>query len=369
MATPEIPAEYQRCLLPIPQLSIMKLLRFPLALPVSAAQDLTADAFFSTDEPNATEEQCKSLNREALPAKEDLERLMIGMAGKIGGGAKSVIFAHTTFNHTRYPLWVISFWQKVSDIHDLFPNWFDSQRWLELGTFHMKSAESRMALERVYAQLDMIPWSGILHGFSGTPSVHTLTSYLGNEWLTDEHIEQQLHLLRERLTPQQRTGVFVPNVFFPSSLLMAYNSRESVPYSSSKNNWLRDYGRALSEGHFGKMMSVANINNNHWVAYMVDTSTSTLFIGDSMSDKSEPELISLIHWWLSQHGLTLKNSRMPIGAQVDGDACGIYAINAVHHQLNPDVPLMTHKQVRYHRMKTFSEVVDYSLRRAFVSGI
>lgn len=74
---------------------------------------------------------------------------------------------------------------------------------------------------------------------------------------------------------------------------------------------------------------------------VVDVATSTIRYGDSLGGTGMVEIVDAVVWWLQFHmKMTFKHDVLPITQQVDSFSCGVLALNAVHHAILPDHPLL-----------------------------
>lgn len=94
----------------------------------------------------------------------------------------------------------------------------------------------RSLVQKTYAALASILWSGIIRGFPFPNEVTTdyCIPYLTTQWLTDEHEMQMLDLLKtDLLRSGQAAGVKVETVYFLSRLIYIYETDHNGYLSNS----------------------------------------------------------------------------------------------------------------------------------------
>ncbi|KAF8337547.1 uncharacterized protein EI90DRAFT_2909896, partial [Cantharellus anzutake] len=109
-------------------------------------------------------------------------------------------------------------------------------------------------------------------------------------------------------------------------------------------------GSELSSGSVTQFGGITHVNNNHWVAFLISPTESTIYLADSLraptrDDKTSvpaTEAICALQWWLDASYLELNKSVspfwiawLPIAYQNDLSSCGFFALNALMHHLNP----------------------------------
>jgi Ulp1 family protease len=107
--------------------------------------------------------------------------------------------------------------------------------------------------------------------------------------------------------------------------------------------------------------TVANVDGNHWVALLIDFRNHKVYYGDSMGGAINEELKVAYDWWLSMHDEKMfKWVPMDITSQQDRYSCGVLAVNALAHFLEPrQFDLMGARTVDAERINILSRVINW----------
>ena len=127
------------------------------------------------------------------------------------------------------------------------------------------------------------------------------------------------------------------NTFFITCLLRVYQDPNwDDLYSTEKHNaWLCQLGWELATGILKKLVTIVNINHNHWVSIVIDAPSSRILYGDSFSEPIEHKIKVVLTWWTNHHTATdYQIYNLHISRQKDGYSCGMFAWNAVRPPRN-----------------------------------
>lgn len=187
----------------------------------------------------------------------------------------------------------------------------------------------------------------------------------------DHHINQQLKIIHDELTVTQRSQTLVPDVFFITTLLALYQRRSTLNYKTEDIAWIRDWGDAFAAGRQQMMLSVANVGGNHWISFVIDArdpKNPAILVGDSNGVGVESEVAICLQWWLGEHRLSYPVCELTSEKQNDSFSCGVFALNALQHYVNPSISLVRPSvlAVRDKRVEMFKKVVDRSMRSFWV---
>ena len=95
-------------------------------------------------------------------------------------------------------------------------------------------------ITQAYNALTTISWFATVQGFSGSVSIECLAAYMTKEWLTDEHENQMLHLLRLELArggEGEARGIYIADTTFMPSLIGVHkNPDQDIQYATAKNS-------------------------------------------------------------------------------------------------------------------------------------
>ncbi len=75
------------------------------------------------------------------------------------------------------------------------------------------------------------------------------------------------------------------------------------------------------------------------------SATHEIQFGDSLGGKVPSSFSAALRWWISQHcDIPFTVRQMDIGVQKDTRSCGLFAVNAVAHLVNPGQHELLHQQ-------------------------
>ncbi|KAG6380266.1 hypothetical protein JVT61DRAFT_8358 [Boletus reticuloceps] len=264
----------------------------------------------------------------------------------------SVTCAHLAIDFaTSYhlPLWIISYWFKVSHLHNtIWPPWVNAEQVLkQLSCLWRKASNpkgSQDLLQQAYMLLGSLPWSGFVLGFETHEKINHLAAYMTQEWLSDVHEMQMLELLQVTIRRQMATiEIEIKGPYFYGYLKSASEAGESRYKDSASFSPARGFGEALHSGQCTSISFITNVNGNHWVATVMD-----------FAEHLHPIL-----------QLTRAFAELPIPFQQDSFSCGILAFGALAHFYLPDqYPLMDPRLVDDERIKVFLEIGRHHLKHA-----
>lgn len=348
----EIPPDIRQKILPNENLSILDFLQF--SLPVVARTPITnGQQYFSTLTPTITIiEEIKFIPTPPLTILDDLVKR------PEASFSQSVLCLHAPgLAGKRLPMWILSYWVEVTRIRPLKVKWGGAEENLQaLKISKSCTDKTRVLILQVYNELACLSWSGDIKGFFATISTDHLSTYLTKKWLSDEHENQLLYLLRQQVWRRRgEDGIDVTDTYFIKRL----TEIEEDEYATHPGYaWIRKKGQELATGVQDMLITIANVNNNHWVAVVVDFKESNIQYGDSMGGTIDGDLEAVLIWWIHHHtGRTFTTSYLPITRQQDGHSCGILAWNALVVHLFPmENPLADVRAVADERLKAFLQI-------------
>jgi len=360
--TLEIPPDKRKELLPDATLSILDFLQFSFPAPVSSssvASAINVDKHLSSLPPNV-------LNAQAIRSAPMLPISVIEhLLGSPRLSASQSILCvpvHSTIGEQRLPRWVLTYWNEITRLRPLRSRWTDAEDQLQALRKHKARSENTAALVgRAYNALASTSWSANIKGFSASIPTYHLSTYLTRQWLSDEHENQMLDLLRHEVNHKQKGDeVDVGDVFFLQRLSRLHREGVTEYISNKSYEWLHRKGQEFGTGVYEKFVTISNIEENHWVAIVVDFKLSMILYGDSMGGMIDDDLETALTWWIHYH--TAKYfpvTALPITRQRDGYSCGILAWNALNAYLFPeDHKLANTAFVADERLKVLLCIVD-----------
>lgn len=253
------------------------------------------------------------------------------------------------YQHLRFPLWTITFWVKAAMIRiDHLRPWRMAVDGLgqRREVARMKGADDVLTvIDATVKSLSGILWSGCIYGVErDSLPTSSLTAFLTSEWLCDQHIDILLGSLRNELATELGEDckiILAPNNF-NQKLRKAFEETQKngtpVAYQTERSfGFIRLIGEDLVKGTAEQLGMIFNIDNNHWVAVVLNFRTYQLYYGDSRCGAApNSELLELINWWTSLH-TNQHFSLQPMATtyQKDGYSCGPLAFNAIQHHVLP----------------------------------
>jgi len=104
-------------------------------------------------------------------------------------------------------------------------------------------------------------------------------------------------------------------------------------YGTHKSfRWPHQQGHALITGIREQIGFLINLNRNHWVAVVLDFTSSTIWYGDSLAleNKIPNDISCVLDWWTHFHsGHIFEHKPLPISMQRDGHSCSLLLWNAL----------------------------------------
>lgn len=357
----QIPSIIYALVIPGKKISVLDLLKFDLPPISKNIQHHTVEKYLSNAKPNYF--KVDNIRKIPVPPLSTVTQLAAQGPGAADRGVvSSVRCPHIAGGKEQnLPLWVVSFWLLVHEIHmDGLRAWKDAVEFL--GQEKRKDSEGKgkgLVAEHVLLLLERTEWSDTVHGFDrDCEPITSVAQYATTQWLGSTHIQQMLELLRGFL--ETNSGLVVLDAWFPHILRKFYRGCDSDAYTTSKGaHALRSLGEELAQGQVSKAGGIANINDVHWVTFIVDFKECTILYGDSLSGPINAELSSMLSWWIQKHAQqTFKVARLSITLQSDDFSCGIMAYNALAHAFLPrDHPLLKPRHAVLERLIVMYKVL------------
>jgi hypothetical protein len=347
---PNIPLEIQGEILPNKNLSVIDFLKSPL--PAVARSPITnPDEYLSPLSPTIT--SIKEIKSIPTPPPTVLDKLI--RSPNITS-SQSVLCPHTVgLTSERLPIWILDYWNQVAHIRPVKVKWGAAEDNLQIQMCNKTSQDTKPLIIQVYNALACLAWSVNIKGFWASITSDYLTPYFTKEWFSDEQENQMLYLLQQQVWREKsRDGIDITDTFFIKRLIEVFQEKEEYA-TKPAYAWIRKKGRELSTGVYETLATIANIDENHWVAVVLDFTGSRIQYGDSMGFSIDEDLEAVLTWWTHQHtGRSFTTSYLPITRQRDGHSCRILAWNALAVHIFPTTySLMDIKAIAAERLQMF----------------
>ncbi|KAG2362564.1 hypothetical protein BDR07DRAFT_1222869, partial [Suillus spraguei] len=123
-----------------------------------------------------------------------------------------------------------------------------------------------------------------------------------------------------------------------------------------------EIGHALSSGLRRQVAFLVNINDDHWVAVILDFKHDLILLGDSL-DQSKCVMKDVLECWTKHHsGCQFTVQPLAITHQQDTFLCGLLSFNALAHHFLPDsYPLVDAMLVANGQLEMMLEVMEQHL--------
>jgi hypothetical protein len=92
----------------------------------------------------------------------------------------------------------------------------------------------------------------------------------------------------------------IENVQYSTKLKLAYKSCERYA-TDSRFQWVHVTGETLAGGMRQELEFIANIDDNHQVAVVLDFKNHLILYGDSMGNLPSEKLLDALKWWTHLH--------------------------------------------------------------------
>jgi hypothetical protein len=194
-------------------------------------------------------------------------------------------------------------------------------------------------IEGVYNALGSISWFGNIKGFENSEPIWNLARYATDQWLSNVHQNQMTDLLCLELWFHQASRLIeVEHTYFFKTLKLAYESRNTGEYEMSKY-FARTckIGMALASGMRKSLGFLLHVNNNHWIAIVLDFTHCDTVKFSSATHNPDPALLDILSWRTHHHtSCTFTTALLPTTVQHDTFSCGVLAFNALAHYVLPE---------------------------------
>ena len=300
---PQIPPKILDLVLPDKELSILDFLKFRLPAVARAANGFfdPSQKFLSSLTPTLTKiEEIQAIPTPPLAVLDGLVKAPELLQ------SQSILCLHAPgFIMEWLPMWAISYWVQVFYLRPLKKKWLDAEEALQKQEYGKGRTDDTNSLtKQVHNALACISWAGNINGFSASITTDHLATYLTKNWFSDEHENQMLYFLQREVSRERRDeGIDICDTFFMTRLInLSQDADGPELYATAANYaWLRKKGQELATGILEKLVTIANISDNHWIALVIDFKCSKILYGDSMGGTIDDDIEEALTWWIQHH--------------------------------------------------------------------
>ena len=338
-------------ILPTESLSVVELLRYPFPNPFRT-RDGAGAPLWSDSPPHNIDAAC--LLSCAVPRQKTVKRLLLD-AQRLVSTPRSFSRASVSSSELlpyRLPIWVLSFWDRLSEAYVTNLSWQRCLDWLNA------PCARHPANQRLVAEVDSlfhrVHWHGYLGGKRQDRHVNDIFGLLSNNELDSGQISDLLELIERRLADTLDNHYLIASTDLSTLVIHSHQNHEGHTYRKEPGQKLVE--EKLVQRHRVAVASIAWVPVGicgHWIPYVVDPITSTIYHGDSLGLHIPVDLRDSLVWWLCDLQRRMGEPPEPpsfkpiiVTGQEDGFSCGILAANSLlHHLLPHKFPLVSNDAV------------------------
>ncbi|KAG1854448.1 hypothetical protein DFJ58DRAFT_841367 [Suillus subalutaceus] len=346
-----IPVSVQSIILPDQNLSVSSFLEFPLpSASITTAPPLRE--YFDTDPPPEDTSYLDYLRTQPLPQLAVLHQLLEGVQRARLDGSRSIVYAHADINQS-FPFWILTFWRQAYTLLDIQNKWRQAEAFLTKRQSNPVASTFHLALSR-------LSWSGSTKGFCDWSPIHDLADFASQKWLTDTNLNMMLDIVYgDKDVASKHT---FETAYFVPLLLLAHDERAKKDYLTSREaKPFCSAAEQLFKGHYKSLGIPCHIHKNHWTAVLINVEDQKVLYGDSFGAAIPNNLKAAIDWWLSHHSPTpLTWDDLQISCQEDTHSCGVLAVNALAHFIQPTkFPLLSSSDTDIARLHYGNAIIEH----------
>ena len=224
--------------------------------------------------------------------------------------------------------WALTVWHRFSSIRDSIVVWGRAVDHLE----SRRDTES-LKLMRFLRWEAPCPFPGA--------SLESIGRLGSKQWLNDEAISALVHMVNlDLLDPHSR----ILTSWASNFIRTAWDSFNRDGFRITRT-WVRELYQELADGQVQALGICVNVmagggaqeQGNHWIGVVVDTQTSTIYIGDSLDHPSDDGVVGMVKWFLNpvfSRDFSVRN--LECSLQPGNWSCGDYTVNMIAHYFMPE---------------------------------
>ena len=252
-----------------------------------------------------------------------------------------------------FPLAIVTVWEAWMRVKALQKKWKDSWCWLESAV--LQEFRHKEVFTEALGLLRELSWGDGLRGFSDNEltSVTSLTRFTSSDWLSSANMAHLLDMLQGEINDLGDRATLVSPDWIP-----IIRNRRAIPSNSPMSylchplchRFLHRQGELLVRQELICLAGTTNLNDSHWISFVINSQSRSILIGDSMfhggpdslKAGSHGEVIRCLQWFLQQSNSQAGLDTTPytvnllhVNQQPDGHSCGIFAQNSLDRYFNP----------------------------------
>jgi Ulp1 protease family, C-terminal catalytic domain len=215
-----------------------------------------------------------------IPSKSVLRRLKEAFGQAWFDGCRSIV-DHRVQDGKRYPVWGISLWLAMAEIGEYHKLWKQGVAWCksEIEVRQKKGDHATVKLlEEAQEKFQNLPWNSQMDFERGNTTTRDLVLFLGTKWLNDTHINMMVQTFAEKLAEKGDSTILVAPLTF-SYDIKDVDRKLKQPERRFNRTLLKAYERRITEDGIKKLFFPLHVNENHWIAGMIDFENSTISYG------------------------------------------------------------------------------------------
>ncbi|KIL56229.1 hypothetical protein M378DRAFT_182024 [Amanita muscaria Koide BX008] len=283
-----------------------------------------------------------TLTSRPIPSQKTLRQLEDAVGQAWFDGAKSIMDWRFD-DGDKLGFWVLRYWCQMADVIKKQEQWRRSFRYLDI----QKTKSHKSVMADILADVENIvynmAWNSWVSGLRGNACTSQLSSFIGNAWMSSDHIDMMIETLYLCLVNANTTEMIVI-----APLVFSTNIWQFARYAD-RTKLLQHYESAVRSGRLEKLYFPLHVHDSHWICGVINFHERTFTCCDSLSLVYSPptNFLKDLKTWLrtSFPGQVFKglNDTLEHGIQQDTYNCGIYAMNAISHAIFGDQILVTER--------------------------
>ena len=271
----------------------------------------------------------------------------------------------------RLPIWVLSFWGRLSEAYHTCASWRSSLGWVNAPCAWQPT--NRQCVTELDSIIRQLPWHGFLAGKRRDRCVNDIFDLLSNGDLNSGQVNDLLEILERRLAGTLDHRYLIAPTELSTLILCSYENRMNSAYETRYIQQSAE--EELTQKRRSAVASVAWISVcglGHWVSFIIDPIASTIFFADSLGQPIPRNLRDALQWWLCNLRRKMEEpetspqfKQISVTPQHDGFSCGILSTNSLAHHLLPHtLPLVLSDaiSVKMYRIERTIEILKLSIQ-------